>query len=100
MTTCVPRQDNRSPYRRRSAAARRLPVLGCGVHSDPWTCRCGSTSDPSDIQVDGYIAAAQLLLSLGFTPSPNIPAMRVMWRRGGIARELVQRISNQWEVAA
>lgn len=68
---------------------------------DPWVCRHYDTLDAaSDLQVDGYIAAAQQLLSLGYTPSPNISAMRVMWRRGGTARELVQRISKQWEVAA
>ena len=49
--------------------------------------------------VDGYEAAAAHLLSVGLTPAPNIPAMRVMWRHGGDGRRLARTISEFWEAA-
>jgi hypothetical protein len=86
--------------RRRRESARRLAILDCGC-SDPWGHRCHDTIvTPTDIEVDAYIQTALMLLDLCMTPAPNIPAMRVMWRRGGADRRLVQRISSLWEVSA
>jgi hypothetical protein len=89
-----------SGLRRRRAASGRLRQLECKC-VDPWTCRHYDDHDPgSDAQVDGYIATAQLLLGLGYTPSPNIPAMRAMWRRGGEVQRLAYRIAELWQVSA
>lgn len=85
--------------RQRRAATCRLPVLDCGHHADPWTCR----HDPvtlTDQDVDGYRDAAQHLLACGLTPAPDLIAMRVMWRRGGADRDLVRAIAERWETAA
>ena len=57
-------------------------------------------SEVSEKQVDAYRDTALMLLASGYTPAPNLPAMRVLWRRGGQDRALVQRISENWEVAA
>jgi hypothetical protein len=72
--------------------------MECG-HVDPWTCS-HDDGTISDAQVDAYRAAALTLLALGYTPAPNIAAMRVLWRRRGFDRDLVQRISEQWQVSA
>jgi hypothetical protein len=85
---------------RRRAAAFRTPPLDCG-HVDPWTCHHDETvSVVSEGQVDAYRAAALTLLGQGYTPAPNIPVMRVLWRRDGADRDLVQWISQQWQVTA
>jgi hypothetical protein len=82
--------------RRRRAASYRLPVLDSG-HADPWFY---DDIEPSERTADGYYAAAQHLIAAGFLPAPNIPAMRLMWRRDDEQRELVRYIAERWEVAA
>jgi hypothetical protein len=86
--------------RRRRAATFRTPPLECGC-VDPWTGRRHETpTDVSERQVDAYREAALTLLALGYAPAPNIPVMRVLWRRNGADRDLVRAISQRWEVAA
>jgi hypothetical protein len=93
-------QDPASQHRRRSSAARRFPVLGCGVHSDPWVCDCSDDQSPSELRVDAYRDTAVTLLNLGLAPAPNVPAMRVLWTRGAAERRLVQAISARWAAVA
>jgi hypothetical protein len=87
--------------RRRHDAAQRLIILDCGC-SDPWPCRHfrESASEASEAEVDAYHKTALLLLAEGYTPAPDIRAMRALWRRGGAARDVVRRISERWEIAA
>lgn len=85
--------------RARRAASRRLPRLECCACRDPWPCRCHDPVEPSEQSANGYSDAAQHLLALGLLPAPNVPAMRMLWRRGGDERSLVGRISERWEVA-
>lgn len=105
--------EYRAGLRRRAEATYRLPVLECGHHADPWVCRCHSSNSltsaeiklsrpeaVTDRYVDGYRDAAQHLLDCGLTPAPNLPAMRLLWRRGGADRRLVREISERWELAA
>jgi hypothetical protein len=77
--------------RRRRAASRRLPILDSG-HADPWRY-----PEPG---VRGYAEAAQHLLSLGLTPTPNVPALQAMSRADGESRRVAQLISERWERAA
>jgi hypothetical protein len=84
--------------RRRLAACRSMPAA-CGCR-DPWTCRCWNPDEITDRYVDGYRDAAEHLLAQGLPPAPNLPAMRVMWRRGGTDQRLALRIAEVWEVAA
>jgi hypothetical protein len=77
--------------RRRRDASHRLPVLESGL-SDPWWY-----PEPGD---RGYEHAAMHLLSLGLTPSPNLPAMRAMYRCGGESRRVAQVISERWGLVA
>ena len=86
--------------RRRRAASYRVPRLDCGIHADPWPCRCYDAPQSPERNADGYHAAAQHLLAAGLLPAPNIPAMRLMWRRGAEQRRLSQLIAERWEVAA
>ena len=74
------------------------PTLGLREHVDPWTCH--HDSDVSAVAVDAYRDAALALLCLGYTPAPNIPVMRGLWRRNEEDRDLVRSISSRWEVAA
>lgn len=94
-------RDWRGQSSRRRAAAERLPMLACG-HADPWACRCSPTAgeQPTQVEVDAYRIAANMLLAQGMTPAPRLPEMRVLWRRGGEDRDLVSRISSRWVVAA
>jgi hypothetical protein len=87
--------------RRRHAAAQRLLILDCGC-SDPWPCKHfgESASEASEVEVDAYLKTALLLLAHGYTPAPNIRAMRGLWRRGGASRDVARRISERWEIAA
>lgn len=75
--------------RRRRAAAQRTPVLDDG-HADPWHYPPITA---------GYCDAAQHLLERGMTPAPNVSAMREMWKRGGVERDLVQTIAERWDVS-
>lgn len=84
---------------RRRDAKRRLPVLECGLHSDPWPCRCTDPDVITDRYVDGFRDAAQHLLDAGLAPAPNGPVMRVLWRRGGHDQRLAVVIAESWEVA-
>jgi hypothetical protein len=81
---------------RRRQASYRLPVLDSG-RSDPW--HYDQPAEPSEQDVDGYCAAATLLIGMGLLPAPNVPAMRVMWRRAE-QRDLARYIAERWEVAA
>ncbi len=87
------------PFSDRAEAARRLPPCDCGCR-DPWICHCHNTSAPSDRMIDGYLQAAQHLESLGLTPAPLMPELRLMWQRGGTDRRLAQSIAQKWELAA
>jgi hypothetical protein len=99
-TTSLAETQCNAPLRRRRAAAIEARLLACGC-SDPWTCKhYQSVSEVSDVQVDAYRDTALTLLALGYTPAPNIPAMRVLWRRGGDDQRLVRKISQTWVVAA
>jgi hypothetical protein len=82
--------------RRRRAASYRLPVLDCG-RSDPWYY---DDPEPSERAADGYYATARHLLAAGMLPAPNVPAMRLMWRRDVEQRELARYIAERWEVSA
>lgn len=87
-------------HRRRYDAAMRCEPLACGCR-DPLTCRCYDVVEELTEQfVDGYRDAAEHLLAEGFTPAPNIAAMRMLWRRGGGDQRLARRLSELWEVAA
>lgn len=85
--------------RRRRASTYRLPPLQCG-HVDPWRCDCGDHNEATEKYADGYRDAAVHLLTSGLTPAPSVPAMRILWRRGGADRELVSTIAQRWEVTA
>ena len=82
--------------RRRRAASYRLPVLDSG-RSDPWHY---DPPEPSERTAEGYYATAQHLLAAGLLPAPNVPAMRVMWRRDVEQRELARLIADHWQVSA
>lgn len=75
-------------WKRRHAAARRVPPLDCGC-SDGWTCRC---SEPplSDKRIDGGRDAALHLLAVGRVPLLEVEVIRALWRRGGTDRELAE----------
>jgi len=94
MTSLQPAQ------RRREAALRLPPLARCGCIRDPEACvhRCGR--EPlTEKYVDGYSDAGQHLLDRGLTPAPNLPAMRVLWRRCGEDQRLAREISEPWETA-
>jgi hypothetical protein len=78
--------------RRRRAACRRMPPLGCGCR-DPWPCRC---SDPplTERQVDGWRDAALHVLGTDRIPLLPLEVRRALWRRGGADRALVQRLQD------
>jgi hypothetical protein len=88
----------RELHRRRIGAARSEP-LDCG-HRDPWTCRHYDAPESPERNADGYYATAQRLLAAGLLPAPNLPAMRLMWRRDVEQRELARYIAERWGVAA
>jgi hypothetical protein len=77
--------------RRRRGASWRLPPLDCG-YRDPMHC------EPPGVR--GYEDAAAMLLSLGLTPAPNLPALRVMWKAGDESRRVVEVIGQRWEMTA
>jgi len=86
--------------RRRRAATYRVVPLSCCCR-DPWTCRCyDAPSGSPERNADGYYATAQHLRAAGLLPAPNVPAMRLMWRRDAEQRELVRLIAERWEVSA
>jgi hypothetical protein len=80
--------------RARRAATFRVERLSCGVHADPWVCRCG-LPDPAS----GYESAAVHLLELGLTPAMNHEGLRSMWRCGGQQRQAAELIAQRWEAA-
>ncbi|WP_226863282.1 hypothetical protein [Mycolicibacterium baixiangningiae] len=86
--------------RRRQYADTRCGLLACGRCTDPWTCRCYDSVKVTEQYVDGYRDAAQHLLAQGLAPSPNLAAMRILWRRGGDDQRLAVRLAELWEVAA
>lgn len=90
--TTTPETDYTAGLRRRHAAARRLPVLDCGHHADPWTCTCHHNAD---LNVDSAVAAAQHLQAHGLTPLFGVNAARALWRGGhrDIATLCVQQVS-------
>jgi hypothetical protein len=49
--------------------------------------------------VRGYSEAAQHLLGCGLTPSPNLAALRSMWRAGSEQRAAADLIAQRWELA-
>jgi hypothetical protein len=75
----------RNPLRARRVAAQRLEG------GDPWR-----RTDPG---VRGYPEAAAHLLGHGYTPAPNIPAMREMWKSGPETRALARIIAERWAVS-
>lgn len=72
--------------KRRRAASRRMPVLGCG-NADPWRY-----AEPalSDHQLDGWAQAAEHLTAIGCRPIVPVDIARALWRRGdrGLAEHL------------
>lgn len=78
---------------RRRRASRRLAPLACGC-ADPWVHHCTGPSTA------GYTEAAHHLLTQGLLPSPNTPALRLMWRAGGAARADARVIAERWELAS
>jgi hypothetical protein len=83
-------QDLRSQLRRRRQAAARSVPLDCGC-PDPWPCRC---SDPplTDAAVDGWRDAAEHVLAAGHMPLLPLEIRRALYRRGGLDRELAERL--------
>lgn len=95
-TTPLSPNDNpqvRQQLRRRRAATRRLPLLGCGC-ADPWTHRC---DDATPALVAGYVATVQLLEQLGYPAAPLLPELRAIWQQGD--RRLVASVTTRWAVA-
>jgi hypothetical protein len=103
-STTTTASDDASHYiagtRRRRNAKNRLPAYDDCACRDPWTCRCYDYPESPERNAAGYYAAAQHLLAAGLLPAPNVPAMRLMWRRDAEQRELVRYIAERWEVAA
>ncbi len=91
---------NSSPFGSRASSHRMVPVSRCGCIRDPEHDVHRCSSEITDVMIDAYSAAAQHLLDHGVTPAPNVPAMRVMWRRGGADQRLARRISERWEMVA
>lgn len=81
----------------RRRAARRLPPLGCGC-SDPLIHHC-EDDEPTDVQVDAYVAVVEHLSQLGYPAAPRIPELRALWRRGPSERRLVSAVTTRWDVA-
>ena len=77
-------------WKRRHAAARRVPPLYCGC-PDPWPCRC---SDPplSDKMIDAGREAALHVLEIGQVPLLEIEVLQALWRRGGDDRQLAEQL--------
>jgi hypothetical protein len=93
-------QDALSQLRRRREAALRSMPLNCGCR-DPWTCRCrDDRAEFTERHVDGYVSAVLHLLDKGLMPAPNLPAMRLMYRRGGRDRRIASEIAERWGTAA
>jgi hypothetical protein len=92
--------DITAGLRRRRAAKHRLPVQECGVHADPWPCRHYDSPASPERNADGYLATVRHLAAAGLLPAPNVPAMRIMWRRDAEQRELVRFIAERWESVA
>jgi hypothetical protein len=71
-------------WKRRHAAALRLPLLECGC-SDPWGHHChdAAPSDVmADVMADAAANAADYLRELGFPGIFDGDTCRSMWRRG------------------
>jgi hypothetical protein len=79
--------------KRRRAAARRIPLLNCGRHSDPWTCRCHD-GPPSVKMTDAAREAGEYLLSHGLTPLLDFKSLGELYRRGGDDREAAVRLAR------
>lgn len=75
----------------RRAASWRLPVLESG-HADPWRYPAPGER--------GYPEAAEHLLTHGFTPAQNVPALKMMWQAGGPHRRNAEIIAAAWELAS
>lgn len=91
------RSDVAVQLRRRRSASWRLPALACG-RRDPWFYE--PVTEPSELAVEGYLTAAEHLLAHGLAPAPDIPVMRIAWRRGGDDQRLARRIADCWGVVA
>jgi hypothetical protein len=90
-TTMVSRPEDTvaGQLARRRDAAHRCEPLECGCR-DPWLCRCHDGVRPvTELQLDGWSAAALHLLDNGLTPALPIDVQRQLWRRGGDDRRLV-----------
>jgi hypothetical protein len=72
---------------RRRGASWRLPPLDCG-------CRDPLHYQPAGVR--GYEDAAVMLLSVGLTPAPNLPAMRAMWIAGVEWERVLSRYRDRW----
>ncbi|MGB3286059.1 hypothetical protein [Mycolicibacter algericus] len=95
----LPAREYLEGVHRRRAAAHRLAIRPCGC-SDPWLCQCYEPeSEITDQFVDGYRDACEHLIGQGLAPAPYLPAMRLMWQRGGDEQRLAIRIAEVWEVA-
>ena len=72
-------------YRRRQVTYR-LASLDCGCR-DPWPCHC---AEPplSERAIDGWVAAAQHIISIGEIPLLPLEVLQRLWRRGGAGRLL------------
>ncbi len=84
--------------KRRREAARRLPRLEGCTTSDPWTHRRADRI--TEQYIDGYKATAQHQLANGLAPTPNLHAMRAMWKRGGHDQRIAMQIAELWETPA
>jgi len=83
----------------RHAAASRLPALACGDR-DPWTCRCHRSRATTDPDLMAAIAVHLLGTTGGAGMGHDADAARLLWRRGGDAARLAERIDQLGGVAA
>jgi hypothetical protein len=88
------RQQVTQAQRRRAAAWRCAPLL-CGC-TDPWVTRHRNHDepqpDPSDRDLDGWVAAADHLIAAGLNPLVPIGTARALWRRSPEGRRLIAQI--------
>ncbi len=89
--------DALAALRRRQEAARRLPALPGGSRDPDQYWPAESMTDRA---ADAFLATAEHLFALGVVAAPDADALRVLWRRGGRARDLVAAVVAVWEVVA
>ncbi len=82
----------RDGWKARRSAGARLPALLCGS-SDPWTCRCHRRPAP-DADLTAAVAVHLMATTGSVGVGHDLAAVRALWRRGGPAARLAERINS------